>query len=352
MRNKLITIILMVGLALVSGLLVNACSSADKTNKATATATASPAASAQPAKAEIKSKSSDEWYVVDETQFIPVLDDLGRHMLAARKSFLRKDNKAAAMHVREGAAFLTEEESKARVEDREKLKATVTDLNSLAARLDKGTIRGVKEIDTAYAKAHQADTESLWAIADEQTWAPYIEEPDSHFRRAHDDFLKKDYKATATEIRKGEAYVKLESARATTDSRKALTATTQELEGLAKDVEKGTVKDVKKLDDAFARADQSLAKSHYVKASESWAKKLSDKTGYELKAATESLEEAASWSGSEASSGASTAVKDGRTASGRLISGTGWAVDEVGKAIDSVGQGIEQVGKKVAPSRS
>lgn len=351
MQNHKLTI-LMVSLALVGGVLLNACSSTDKTNNATTTATTSPAATAQPAKAEIKSKSPDEWYVVDETQFIPVLDDLDRHMLAARDTFLKKDNKAAAMHVREGAAFLTKEESKAREQDRERLKATVSDLNSLAADLDKGAVRDVKQIDRAYVKAHQADMESLWVIADEQAWAPYIEEPDAHFRKAHDDFVKKDYRAAATEIRKGEAYVKLERARATTDSQKALTGSAEELETLAKDVQKGTVKDVKKLDDAFARADQSLAKSHYVKASESWAKKLSDKTGYELKAATESLERAASWAGGEASSAASTAVKDGRAVTGKLISGTGWTVDEVGKAIDSVGQGIEQVGKKVAPASS
>lgn len=347
-----IKIMLSVSLALVSGLLLNACSSTKKTDDATATATASPAASTQTAKAEIKSKSPTDWYVVDDTQFIPVLDGLGEHMLAARNSFLKKDNKAAAMHVREGATFLTKEESKARAEDREKLKATVTDLNTLAASLDKGAVKEVRQIDTAYAKAHQTDTERLWVIADEQTWGPYIEEPDAHFSKAHDSFLKQDYKAAATEIRKAVAYVKLESGRAVTDSQKALNASAQELETLAKDVEKGTVKDVKKLDDTFARADQSLAKSHYVKASESWGKKLYDKTGYELKAATHSLEKAASWAGNEASAAASTAVKDGRLVTGKLIAGTGWAVDEVGKAIDSVGQGIEQLGRKVAPSGS
>jgi len=350
--KKLIAVILIAGLALMSILLLNACSGGDKTNNGARGVTATPAASAQPAKAEIQSKSPDEWYVVDETQFIPVLDDLGRHMLAARNSFLKKDNKAAAMHVREGAAFLTKEESKAREEDREKLKASAADLNNLAAGVEKGSVKGVKQIDTAYAKAHQADTERLWVIADEQIWAPYIEEPDSHFRRAHDDFLKKDYKAAATEIRKAVAYVKLEGGRAAMDSQKALNASAQELETLANGVEKGTVKDVKKLDDAFARADQALAKSHYVKASESWGKKLYDKTGYELKAATYNLEKAASWAGGEASSVTSTAVKDGRAVTGKLISGTGWAVDEVGKAIDSVGQGIEQLGKKVAPSGS
>lgn len=345
-----IKIMLSVSLALVTGLLLNACSSTKTTDDAAATA--SPVASAQPAKAEIQSKSPKEWYVVDDTQFIPVLDGLGEHLLAARNSFLKKDNKAAAMHVREGATFLTKEERKAREGDREKLKVTVTDLNNLATTLEKGEVKDVKQIDTAYAKAHQTDTERLWVIADEETWFPYVDEPDSHFRKAHDSFLKKDYKAAATEVRKAVAYLKLESGRGVADSQKALNASGQELETLAKDVEKGVVKDVKKLDDAFARADQALAKSHYVKASESWGKKLYDKTGYELKAATNSLERAASWAGSEASAAASTAVKDGRSVTGKLISGTGWAVDEVGKAIDSVGQGIEQIGKKVAPSGS
>jgi hypothetical protein len=349
--KQLIKIMLSVSLVLVGGLLLNACSGAKKADDAAST-TASPAASAQPAKAEIKSKSPSEWYVIDETTYVPVLDGLGEHMLAARNSFLKKDSKAAAMHVREGANFLTKEESKAREEDREKLKATVTELNNLAARLDKGEVKDVRQIDTAYAKAHQTDIEHLWVISDEEIWFPYVEEPDAHFNKAHDSFLKKDYKTAATEIRKAVAYVKLESGRAATDSRKTLNASAQELETLAKDVEKGAVKDVKKLDDAFARADQALAKSHYVKASESWSRKLYHKTGYELKAATHSLEKATSWAGGEASAAASTAVKDGRMVTGKLISGTGWAMDEVGKAIDSVGQEIERLGRKVAPSGS
>jgi hypothetical protein len=351
-KNKLITTILMASLAFGNGLVLNACADANKTDDAATMPAASPVAPAQSAKAEIQPKSPDGWYVIDEKQFIPVLDDLGRHMLAARESFLNKDNKAAATHVREGAAFLTNEESKAREEDREKLKSAVADLNNLAAGLDKDAVKNVRQIDAAYANAHQADMERLWVVADERIWVPYIQEPDSHFRRAHENFLKKDYRAAATEIRKAVAYVKLESARAATDSKKALNASAQELEALAKEVEKGAVKDVKRLDDAFARADQALAKSHYVKASESWTKKLADKTGYELKAASESLEKAASWAGSEASSAASTAMRDGRKVAGKLISGTGWAVDEVGKAIDAVGQKIEEIGKKVTPPAS
>ncbi|HED00213.1 MAG TPA: hypothetical protein ENN18_07510 [Proteobacteria bacterium] len=78
--------------------------------------------------------------------------------------------------------------------------------------------------------------------------------PESHFQKAQESFLKKDFKAAASEIRKGAAFLKTEAGHATEDGKKVLMASVRELEKLAGDVEKGTVTSVKDLKDAFARA--------------------------------------------------------------------------------------------------
>jgi hypothetical protein len=87
-----------------------------------------------------------------------------------------------------------------------------------------------------------ADRDRDLLVLDESHYYPYIEEPDRHFQNAHQAFLAKDYEKTAQEIRKGEAWVKIEAGRASGDVKHSLNSSAQELEKLATDTEKGTVK--------------------------------------------------------------------------------------------------------------
>ena len=91
--------------------------------------------------------------------------------------------------------------------------------------------------------------------------ATEVKGADDHFQKAHNFFLKKDFKAVAAEIRNAAELLKQEAEKATIEGKKALTASINELEKLAKDVEKGTVTSEKKLKDAFARAEHALAKN-------------------------------------------------------------------------------------------
>lgn len=161
-----------------------------------------------------------------------------------------------------------------------------------------------------------------------------------HFLAAHDAFLKKNYKLAAEEIRKGEAFVQTEDGIAATGAKHALGASKQELDQLAKKVGNGRVGTVKELDTAFARAENALALSHQLKASESWEKKDAERTGYELKAGARNLEQAAAWTGSEAAAAASASVADARSVAAKLVDGTAYTADEVRKGIDSLGKSL------------
>jgi hypothetical protein len=75
-----------------------------------------------------------------------------------------------------------------------------------------------------------ADRDRDLLVMDESTWYPYIDEPDRHFQNAHAAFLAKDYDKAAQEIRKGEAFVKLEAGHASGDVKHSLNSSAQELE--------------------------------------------------------------------------------------------------------------------------
>lgn len=174
---------------------------------------------------------------------------------------------------------------------------------------------------------------------------------DQHFKQAHENFIKKDTKAAAAEIREAARLVDREAKSATGEGKKALLDSGKELEKLAGDVEKGTVKSVESLDHAFARVDHDLARHHYLRASASWAKRAAEDTGHELEAAAGALEHGAAWSGREAEKAVRATVRDTRLIAGKLIEGTGWVPAEVGKGIEKVGDGVERLGRWVEPRR-
>jgi hypothetical protein len=177
------------------------------------------------------------------------------------------------------------------------------------------------------------------------------EEPQSSFQKADEFFLKKDLKAAASEIRKGAEFLKKEAKEASKDGKAALNASVQELEKLAGDVEKGTVTSEEKLKNAFARSSEALAHHHYLKASESWAKKKTKETGEALTAAAQYLEQTARWSGRKLETGTTEVVNYARMVGGKLIKGAGYGADEVSKGIKEIGRELSKLVKKTEPQK-
>jgi len=105
---------------------------------------------------------------------------------------------------------------------------------------------------------------TFWVVSSQaQTQAKVSGEQDKlsqQFHKARENFLKKDFKDAAAEIRKGEAFVKQEAGEATDEAKQALSASAQELDKLADEVQKRTVSSVKELERAFARAHYALAR--------------------------------------------------------------------------------------------
>jgi hypothetical protein len=320
-----------------------------------------PAATKEP----IQARAPEDWIIYDDTTYTPVVDDVSRHLNAARKAFDAKDNRKAAAELRAVANELKEQSARATRTDKARAQAEIKlaqdaaahmdaaakKVNAAAAAIEAGKIRTRAELNKAIDKVARADMERRWLVADVTTWYPVSEEPQRHFLSAVEAFSRKDYKAAEVEIHKGAAYVRLEADRATGDARQALNGSVTELDKLAAAVAKGTVKDQKTMDKAFADADHALALEHRAKAAESWADKKYDQAGYELKASAHGLASAAGWVGSEAKTGAATAVSDGRALGDKLVAGGTWTRDEVAKGFESLGSGINALGKKIGSSK-
>lgn len=185
-------------------------------------------------------------------------------------------------------------------------------------------------------------------IVEEDDLMVLADEPAEHFQRAYDSFVKGDMKATAVEIHKGAAFLKLQAARATGKGKDALAASSQELRNLAEKVKDGAVKSGDELQEAFARADHALARHHQLKAAELWVKERAKRTGQDLRAAAIHLKQGLAWAGQKSEAAGPTAVERARDLAGKLIEGTGYVRSKVGPVMESVGEEISELGKKVS----
>ena len=335
----------------------------------TAKASAVPVVHPAAPKTTISTKPPEDWIIYDDATYTPVIDDVSRHLDAARKAFDAKDTKKAAQEMRAVADELKRQAAHAGTDGAAMVKAdkallaadttyaqdAITRMNasaltitSAAASIESGQIKTKADLDKAIDQAARADMDRRWLVADVTTWYPVTEEPQRHFTNAVANYARKDYKAAATDIRKATGYLRLEADRAAGEPKKELDRSVVQLDTLAASVEKGAVKDEHSMAQVFANANHALALEHRSKAAESWIRKDYDKAGYELKAASFGLESAAGWAGGEAKAGASAAVAEARALGDKLASGSGWTRDEVVKGIEALGHSIDELGRTIS----
>lgn len=191
-----------------------------------------------------------------------------------------------------------------------------------------------------------------WIVIEEDVWFRFDDEPTLYMHQAHKSFLKKEYQATARELRKAGGYLHVAAKNASSDTKAALTASALELDRLAADIHDGTVKSVKSLESAFARAERALAADDHAKAKSALSHDHHPKAGHYLSSAVTHVENAAKWSGQKLESGAIATAKGVRTVAEKLREGGGAVVDEAGKGITWIGAEVQRLGKVIEPDRT
>jgi hypothetical protein len=102
--------------------------------------------------------------------FFHVPDEPGKSFHEARQNFLHEEAKIAASDIRKGAAYLKMEKAVVRKEMQDSIAASERELEKLAQNVEQGTVESARELDEAFARAHQALAKSYIARASE-AWA-------------------------------------------------------------------------------------------------------------------------------------------------------------------------------------
>jgi len=184
-------------------------------------------------------------------------------------------------------------------------------------------------------------------VVPEDVLTPLIDQPEHHFHMASNYFARGDRTHAAAEIRAGAALLKLEAGRHGATNKTGLEDAAKNLDDLAAEVAKGTVKSPNKLHDAFARADLALARHYHEMAEASRAQDEHEKTGHWLEGAADSVDDAAEWSGHKLAAGGRATVNGARSLGAKLEGGAKWTADEVKKSVSDLGSEIESLGGSI-----
>ena len=110
------------------------------------------------------------WFVTDVTTWYPVTEEPQRHFGAAVAAVAKKDYKAAAGEVRKAAAYVRLESARVAGSVKAGLEAAAAELAKTAQALDRGAIKGEKEMGRTFAAAnhalalaHRARAADMWA---------------------------------------------------------------------------------------------------------------------------------------------------------------------------------------------
>jgi hypothetical protein len=176
--------------------------------------------------------------------------------------------------------------------------------------------------------------------------ASSLEELENDFQTAKQDFVKKDYAKAASEIRQAQAYVDTQAEQAGGAAKNDLVKAGNDLDGLAKKLEKGTVKSEKDILTSASQTYRALARYNVGKASESFSKKAESLAGEYLKAAADAIEKAWVWSGREIHSGTRTTIQEARETADEVKLGSNEASARVSQAIHNLRSEISKFGNK------
>jgi hypothetical protein len=281
--------------------------------------------------------------VIHGDQYLPVVSALGHNFQTARESFLKMDFQTAAQETRNAAELLKDELATVSAKDKPRIEASIRDLNQLAAQLDHRKVESLVQIDAVFGEAHQAEMERNWIGVGVENWSPMTQAPSAYLHQAKDDLLRKNLDSAATAIRQVAGLLKLEATRTGVEGNTKLASSSEALNKLAAEVEKGSVSDLQVLSSAFAAAQYALADSHWRNATRDWNLKHSKDTGHELEAAVLNLAEGTEWAGRAAEFDSSLVVKDALDLSQRLIEGQLETSGEVNQQLRTVGQKIRSL---------
>ena len=195
--------------------------------------------------------------------------------------------------------------------------------------------------------ARAADTPAAEVTVPQSALNSLIGEPDRHFHRAAAFYVKGDAQGAGSEIRAAAALIRIEAGRGSVQDAAKLQTAATDLDTVADNVVNGNVASRRDLDLMFARADLALAAHYRSMADKALANKDRADAGRWLKAAGDSVDEAAAWTG-QSPSGAQAQVWDQMHAlQAKIRTSANWSYDEAKKGVGYLGTQIQYLGQQM-----
>lgn len=328
-----------------------AAAQAQPTKAATAQPASTPAkpaqAKAQPAAmmpSQPGLQTNDEWIVAEENNWLPVVDGLGQHLQMARQQFEAKDFKAAATEIRAAAGFLKDESTTLTNPAAQQAIQMVNDeLEKLAGRVEAGKVTSIEGLNTTFRDAYQTDIDHRVSGLSAAARAVLADQPGKHFQQAVSALAKNNNKTAAQELSKGIAFAKIEESAATGMAKDDLTTAIANLETVAGELAKGEPVDNMTVGRLIARAHYALANQHMARSGEAQTSNNLTEMGYELQAATNQLELAATQSGYKIEGEYAARLENLKSLADQLVKGNKPDMSQVAQAIDSAKQALANI---------
>lgn len=187
-------------------------------------------------------------------------------------------------------------------------------------------------------------------IIDESFWLRLVGEPGRLMRDAHEQFGNKDWVESAESVRNVASFLHIAAGNATKLAKERLKHSADELDQLSRRISDESVRSIKVLESAFARAHYAMARHHVLKATEALDKKQFKLAGGYLGSATDHFQRAAAWSNRPLKPESVAVIKANKSLVSRLLAGKS-PTDEAGQMIKNLRERIKVIGKYIEPAK-
>jgi hypothetical protein len=219
-----------------------------------------PAATGRAAPVAVAPDADQPWLTVEKDVWLPVVDDFGRQLLAARESFLANRLDKAGVEIRKATELLQSDSMDAGQRGQFGFAEAINELEELADELEHGTRVPRAQLDEIFARAYYVDIKNYLVTSPgyEQAWVLLGDTFFGHLVKAREEFSKGELETAATEIRKAAALLNLEASRPTDQGKRELLASVRALNEVAAAVESANVTSIRDFDVRVARAHHPL----------------------------------------------------------------------------------------------
>jgi hypothetical protein len=164
-----------------------------------------------------------------------------------------------------------------------------------------------------------------------------------HLDAAHENYEKRDLERAGEELLAAATGLKQAAQDAPAEVRKDLLDAASGLERLERAAVSGTVTSMKSFDHTLARANASLARYHYLRATDAWVARNLQAAGREMERAVDQLETGSRRLGRDLTGEAESFSRHARSVGEQLARGAKLGENEVGQVLKGLGREIDKL---------